>query len=208
MPDQAFERDLLKAFPDLASELRTRKGRFSLNAFWFRLRAERLFAQPRWTRQLACSWIAYRTTADIGRSTRQGIFYDKSMVDRDPDRSLVEAVAKGWLLEFTDECGEVWYESKTVRAVFPEPTSAALPRKIMPPMSEAAARNLLPPFVSATRERYRQDDRKFSIDGVHKEAEDHFQKTIPRDLFRTICRKGNLTGPRGRPKKPQKGSAA
>jgi hypothetical protein len=119
--EEAFERDLLGAYPELAAEFRTKEGdRFILNAFWARLSAERQFAQPRWTKELARSWIAYRTSSDMGRSAWTGVFHRTSILDPEPDRSLIEAVAKGWVFEFTDDRGVVWYDSKIVRSVFPE----------------------------------------------------------------------------------------
>jgi hypothetical protein len=105
-----------------------------------RKRADEVFARKRWSQEDAERWVAFRNPLGLVTPISYALLYDdtakqfvgsvpenspteafeKLLADRAPERSLVEAVAKGWLLKFQDPHGEVWYESEQVKAVFPE----------------------------------------------------------------------------------------
>lgn len=173
-----------------------------------RNRGEEAFACKRWSHERAVSWIGWRNKADLDRPTRHGAMYDHGgsrLVDKEPEKSLVEAVEKGRLLKFMSARGEVWYESEQVKALFPEAERSGPSQDTVGDtrlrMSEAAMLKLLPPFIEQLYAKTVKDRRSFSQVDAHKQAEDHFQKRIDREAVRAICRKKRLTGEVGRPRK-------
>jgi hypothetical protein len=62
--DRAFERHLLNAFPDLASEFPTREGQFSLNSFWFR--RAMMMATTSWKRRVEALEKAVAGSEEVG----------------------------------------------------------------------------------------------------------------------------------------------
>lgn len=169
---------------------------------------EEVFARKRWSRETTVSWIAYRNKHDLDRPIVHGLFYNDAaprLVDPDARMSLVEAVAKGRILEFKNDRGEVWYESEQVTAVFPEVGGTAPQHAVSesrrPRMSEAEMRELLPPFIEQLHAKTVKGRRSFSQADANKQAEDHFQKRIDRQTVRTICGEKELVGEAGRPRK-------
>jgi hypothetical protein len=145
-----------------------------------RARFERIFNRESWTHSEAVSWIGYRNKSDFGRPVLYGLMYTygvSRLVDKEPEKSIIEVVQEKRLQRFENTRGKVSYKSEQVKALFPEaPGSAPTPdtslKACKPNISENDIEQKPPSFFEA--------------------AEEHFQKKIDRKRFREAYRSAAL----------------